>query len=507
MNILKNSLKVLIIISLSSIGSAHAQVSLNCESGNRAIEQGNCWGFGAVTYIERSSIVTGGRDRSVVINGDWSTRSNSMSNPDLASSWIKTPWMKVGSQNITLSTRLEGTTGTTKQLVVSYIPYNEAAGVNKEGALTTFYTFDYPQSGNSFLTTVQNLTIPIPVEIANSSDVYKIMISFVGTGGNNRAIADDIIIPGTYWADPANNCLPLVSSVVDSDGDGVGDVDDAYPDNAASAFNNYYPDNLTYGTLVFEDNWPGKGDYDMNDVVVDYQINRITNSANKVVELVAKFIVRASGAHFKNAFGFQLDGIAPEVIESVNGTSVGNSGDLFKFRSNGLEDNQEFANCIVFDNFFSVMNPSGGGAIGVNVDKQGEFVPYVEMTVTIPFATEIPVAELTNDKFNFYIVADIDSGDRGREIHLADAVPTSLANKELFGTSDDKSGPNRYYRTENNLPWAINIVQGFDYPVEKVSIDKAYNFFIMWAESNGERYQDWFSDKDGYRNPENIYTK
>ena len=176
--------------------SSMAQLTLNCESGNRAIEQGNCWGFGAVSYSRRDVHV---------ISGFWSTLSNSMSNPALSSAWIKTPWMKVGQGNITLSAKLENSTGTTKQIVVSYIPYDENAGTYKEGTLVSFYTFDYPKNGTSFSIAVQNLSVPIPQAIANSTTVYKILFSFVGTGGNNRAIADNLIIPGEYWCDPSNN--------------------------------------------------------------------------------------------------------------------------------------------------------------------------------------------------------------------------------------------------------------------------------------------------------------
>ncbi|HML84885.1 MAG TPA: DUF4842 domain-containing protein, partial [Bacteroidales bacterium] len=46
--------------------------------------------------------------------------------------------------------------------------------------------------------------------------------------------------------------------------------------------------------------------------------------------------------------------------------------------------------------------------------------------------------ELTPSKFNFFIVAN---QVRGKEIHLADRIPTSLVNTELFGTKNDDSNP------------------------------------------------------------------
>lgn len=55
------------------------------------------------------------------------------------------------------------------------------------------------------------------------------------------------------------------------------------------------------------------------------------------------------------------------------------------------------------------------------------------------------------------------------------------------------------------MPWGINVVQGFDYMIEKQSIDRGYNNFIKWAESGGAESKDWFENKPGYRNTEFIY--
>ncbi|MEI8086681.1 MAG: LruC domain-containing protein [Paludibacter sp.] len=472
-----------------------AAVILNGESGkgNKSIDIGNCWNFAAISYTNDN-----------VITGSYSYRSNQSTN---SANWMTSPWIRLANQNITLKTKLElpnNGSGTSRSIVFSYIKYDETQkNVIKEGEIIEFYTYKFP---TPFSTSLQELSIPMPSAIVNSNQPYKIEIKCDGDQGNTTVLIDDINIPGDYFSDPSNHCLPM-GTIVDTDKDGVQDADDAYPNDATRAYNNYYPSDKVFGTLAFEDNWPGKGDYDMNDVVVDYKMNRVTNAQNDVVEIVANLLVRASGANHKNAFGFQLNGIAPDAIGVIKGNKVGFSDGLFKFKSNGLEENQQFANCIVFDNFFSVLKPAGSGVIGTNVEKGGTFVPYVQMTVTLPFVKKVSISELTNDKFNFYIVSDIASADRGREIHLPDAVPTSLANQKLFGTSDDRSNGSHFYRTANNLPWAINILQGFEYPIEKVSIDKGYNYFIKWAESSGEQYKDWFENIQGYRNSENIYSR
>jgi LruC domain-containing protein len=127
--------------------------------------------------------------------------------------------------------------------------------------------------------------------------------------------------------------------------------------------------------------------------------------------------------------------------------------------------------------------------------------------------------ELTSNTFNFFIVGETKTGevvngdvqitvqDRGKEIHLADRMPTSLVNSSYFGTFDDNSiqGMAKYYKTGNNLPWGLNILQGFDYPIEKAPINEAYLHFVEWAMSSGVSFPDWFSEISGYRNPSKIY--
>ena len=106
--------------------------------------------------------------------------------------------------------------------------------------------------------------------------------------------------------------------------------------------------------------------------------------------------------------------------------------------------------------------------------------------------------------FNFYIFS---TQQRSREIHLADRIPTDQADTSLFGTGDDDSDASqgKYYKTSNSLPWAINVLQGFEYPTEKNSIDNAYQKFNTWAVSSGNSFSDWFTNKPDYRDPQKIY--
>jgi len=475
-----------------------AQVTLNCESGNRAIEQGNCWGFGATSYSNTANLV---------IEGAWSVRTNSLTSLSPSSCWIKTPWMVVGNGKITFQARLDGAGNgvTAKQIFVAYIPFNQTASYG-EGTPVQFFSYDFPAFN---VTTISSISVPIPAEIQNPSSVYKFWVSFAGTGGNERAYADNFIFPGTYLSDPSNSCLPKVV-IKDADADGVADENDNYPKDPFRAYNSFYPSEKAFGTLAFEDSWPNKSDYDMNDLLVNYRFSTVTNASNNIVEIIGNFVTRASGASYRNGFGFQLDGISPDQIKSVSGCRISDKS-VFTMESNGQEANQKYANCIVFDDFFNVMKHPGSGT-GINTSPDAPKVPYDTITVTIRFIEKgesapggsLSIKQLNPEAYNFYIVVN---QKREIEVHLPDFLPTNLANTELLGTGSDDSNPGKgkYYKTLNNLPWGINIVRGFDYPVEKVSIDSAYLHFIDWARSSGELYRDWYSNQPGYRVGKRIY--
>jgi LruC domain-containing protein len=83
--------------------------------------------------------------------------------------------------------------------------------------------------------------------------------------------------------------------------------------------------------------------------------------------------------------------------------------------------------------------------------------------------------------------------------------PTNLVNSNLFGTGQDDSNSGIYYKSKNNLPWALDIPTDFDYDIEKADITQTYLKFSQWVQSNGTQYQDWYLDKPGYRNTSNIY--
>ena len=273
---------------------------------------------------------------------------------------------------------------------------------------------------------------------------------------------------------------PITNSGNDSDGDGVPDTQDDYPNDPDKCFDNYIPFQNSYSSIAFEDLWPSRGDYDFNDLVIKANYNNITNASNELVEMDMELIVHHIGASFHNGFGIELP-LSPSDVNSVTGTNL--TDNLVTVDGKGLETGQTNAVVMVFDDAFD----NRGDTLRVNVDLSNP--------------TNHSLFNQTG--LNPFIFVN---GDRGREVHLPNKAPTDKASNELLGTVADVSNASNgiYYKTSNNEPWAINISHSYEPPVETVDIKNAYLRFSDWVNSNGGQFTDWYEDKPGYRNAANI---
>ncbi|MEM1339956.1 MAG: LruC domain-containing protein [Bacteroidota bacterium] len=260
----------------------------------------------------------------------------------------------------------------------------------------------------------------------------------------------------------------------DTDGDGITDSNDEFPEDAEKAFEQFTPSKYGWGTVAFEDLWPFMGDYDFNDTAVNYRFVAIINSLNEVVELEINYEVTSDGAGLINAFGIEFESIAPNQVASVTGTTL--TEGYINVAPNGLEEGQNRAVVILFDNNETMLN--------------------IPSQVRVRFTTPLSIAQLGIAPFNPFLIVN---KDRGREIHLPNRLRTTLGVNatDLDGVNQDIDGN---YQTESRLPWAINIVHEFRVPKERVPVNEAYNFFNQWASSGGNTYNDWYKDNIGYRN-------
>ncbi|WP_417600128.1 LruC domain-containing protein [Owenweeksia hongkongensis] len=301
----------------------------------------------------------------------------------------------------------------------------------------------------------------------------------------------------TNACNPVGNGSPQIA---DDDNDGVGNDVDLYPNDPAASGAIYYPSANNFATIAFEDLWPHAGDYDFNDLVVGYNYTMVTNANNEVVRVEGRFVTKAIGAGFTNGFGVQL-GCASSAVASVSGNLL--TQGFINESSNGTEQGQTKATVIIFDNAFKTILDVGGTSF-VNTVKQEAVKTPDTIDITITFNTAMVQSSVGTAPFNPFIFIN---GERGKEVHLAGHQPTDLADNSFFGVgADDTQVSNgKFYKTEKNHPWAINVAGDFDYPVEKEDIVTAYSYFATWAQSGGSQSADWYADLSGYRNSTKVY--
>lgn len=260
---------------------------------------------------------------------------------------------------------------------------------------------------------------------------------------------------------------------------------------------------VTCGVLMFEDLWPMKGDFDMNDLVVQYKFLKFKNRNNKIVKLQAEFDTKAIGASYKDGFGFEMTGFNTSAIQKVTGSNL-TTGSIIT-DSRGLEAGQSHPTVIVFDNAFDLVQgtvPTEGMINTKAADKSPKPRTKINLaTVSIEFSTPPSDRELGMVPFNPFIISN---GERDREVHLAGYAPTTKARNTWLIKTDyfknkDVSMADPFRTLNGKMPFALHlpiaIGATFRYPVEKTSIEEAYPDFAAWsADNTNPTYILWYNN-------------
>jgi len=306
-----------------------------------------------------------------------------------------------------------------------------------------------------------------------------------GTIGSGATQSCGLYLAVTSCNPEGNGTAPVNN---DTDADGVNNSLDEYPTDPLKAFNNYYPSASGKATVSFEDQWPSKGDYDMNDIVMSYRYNVVTNATNIVVQVIGNYTLFATGGQFNVGFGVEFPIVRAKATGLTGGT---------------LEAGQTNAVVTLFSNARAEM-------VQWNTRPTDPYSDSVNYNINFSVTAGPTLNTFGLNSFNPFIWNNTSGYGRGYEIHLPGKTPTTLANSAYFGTKNDNTNiaANRYYVTSGNgLPWAINVPVKFDYPIERADITTAHLKFASWVQSNGATYADWYTNGVGYRNASNVYIK
>lgn len=286
----------------------------------------------------------------------------------------------------------------------------------------------------------------------------------------------------------------------DSDGDGVADDLDAYPNDPNRAYNMYYPQGSAdgWGTLAFEDMWPQMGDYDFNDLVLGYQLKLVLNADMKVKDIIGSILLKAVGASYQNAFAIEFP------FPASNITSFSSLG-------NGVAYDMPISEAGAHSILKVISNTSDfvgilSNDIYWNTQMSQPNYPPIPLSFTLSLDSPLDMNTLPDwGIWNPFLQVNRVAG---HEIHLPGYPPTIFANESLFGTVDDStdSGLNRYYISNSNLPWALDVPYPWKHPQEHKQISHAYLGFTNWAQSGGSVYLNWYELIPAQVNMNYIYN-
>ncbi len=271
----------------------------------------------------------------------------------------------------------------------------------------------------------------------------------------------------------------------DSDTDGVLDAHDEFPQDSARAFHQYYPEQGQRSTLAFEDNWPAQGDYDLNDLVVRYSFDQVTDSQGRLKDISADFELTARGADLHNTFALAIPGIDPNNLVHAEIIHEGQSTALQP------ETGHKQLVLKLADDVTTLLPPTGNNCRFFNTLPTCTTRQGYQFKLQLSLKNPVSKTLTGLPPYNPFIYR---KDQRGYEIHLPNHPPTDRAAKYLLGTRDDAStaSTGQYYKTRANLPWALDIVSNWSYPAEQAEVSSAYLDFKTWAESKGSLKPDWF---------------
>jgi len=226
------------------------------------------------------------------------------------------------------------------------------------------------------------------------------------------------------------------------------------------------------GVYAFEDRWPNQADYDMNDVMVEYnqiqvfsggkvkkQIFQLTTYQNYVADqsgLAVRFLYTTTPS------SIVMKKILPGTVNSVNCTYE-------------------------YDGEAYLLTDDVKANLGTTY--------ILELT----YATAQPMSNLA--EIQPFIYRDDENGRW--EVHLPNEAPTSKMNMSYFGTQDDTSDPasGTYYTCHGNYPFAFYLSNArIDYfeettlkrENESVPMGQFFPQFIEWSTSKGKKNADWY---------------
>lgn len=366
------------------------------------------------------------------------------------------------------------------------------------------------ENGDAFASFIAGPAVDV-VKLNVPSDTDKLYVRYETSSGLSDAVPlavsagrVDYEVPGEAKQYAAVSTYPEESGVKSSLAPGAGNGYDGVI---------YYPAVKNgWGTLMFEDLWPSYGDYDFNDMVVNYKIQLYAQNKNKIRYMIVGLRVKAIGGSLPYEFYLKMCGVKggeiasmellsyknlsaePQMININTGNPVKDPA-IFQFK--GLRESSK--------------KPVGSKYMNTESGKEMPYEDLAEAVFLVEFRNSIANGDVAFDTFDFFIAKPSDAfGGELKEIHGGEFKATALGEQTYRKLRSESISTNKtrgYYYSKTNLVWMLNVPADIPHAYETVDFIKAYPNFVAWAQSGGTQNKDWYENKPGNRVSSNLVKK
>ena len=230
----------------------------------------------------------------------------------------------------------------------------------------------------------------------------------------------------------------------------------------------------TTGVYAFEDKWPSKGDYDLNDAVVNAKHEKEFNDKGKIVKETFYLTTYQNYVELTNGLALTLNtNVKPKSVAMKKIVPGSTDAEVASFTKEG-------------DVYY----------LTDDVKREIGSTYILELTYSNPLSSSAQMASIQPFIYR-------SEGNQNWEVHIPMEAPTVKMNTGYFGKDDDCSNLvyHQYFVREGNYPFAFYLknadIDVFKETIlkrenESIPIDQFFPGFIEWSTSGGTTNQDWY---------------
>lgn len=324
-------------------------------------------------------------------------------------------------------------------------------------------------------TTTESVQVNINLGSSIISSSVPVVISSDDSGPQQLiALNRDITVSGSF--NPS-------SYFTDSDGDGIADAYDDYPDDPTRATVTRFPKEGV-NTLAFEDLFPKAGDADLNDHVTFFSFEEDLNAQGNIVAIRGFFQHAARGAGYTHTLNLKLPVGSAADLDMItyrvnsNNKVIGQTPTQVRLSAQDL--NKGFQ--ILGRSNQTISKPNSHASHATNF-ALGDYVNF-----ELVFDNPVPRSSIGTPPYDVFLYVE----NTKKEIHLP--------NKYF-----DASGKDMYMDPQG-FPWAIIIPGRWKWQLESQDIrnpsQTGYADFMKWVNSKGTSHKEWYTN---ITNPSKVF--